>query len=425
MTTNVDLEWVPWEILETVKARILSRRRQLQDAQEQQKKPVALQPKPQFAKFGADSRNWRLPEPAAVGGGGYGWLLVPSGGYDSNLGGFQTIVRGLPQNPFQTTNLVSKDGEFLLPGLENSGDGLQASGFGDYSTGSTTLPLSLFDQFTFEGYIVANGAPSYTPGAFYFGGFWYWEYDVYTEVLGNNVLQTYQLLTTDPSGIARPIAPSIYLADSDLFDGVVGPGNQEFVAERGPIYTTQPENQTVPAYLVASTVFKVAILDAESNPIKEYAFSAGREIYTGVPAENSPAYDRVTFGFTATETSADASVNAAPTALDTVQHLAIVKTRDTIAGYVNGNRVFNAPLNIAATSTSNIICKIEVIHGGPLDGPIIRDPTPALPDRIDNRGNITAADAMRHKIKGIRLTPGRALYSGESFNPPTSITTLA
>jgi hypothetical protein len=66
MTLNVNLEDVPWAILEAVRGRIMSNRRRLQESQDQQQQRPALQPKPQFRKFGADGRTWKRPEPAAT-----------------------------------------------------------------------------------------------------------------------------------------------------------------------------------------------------------------------------------------------------------------------------------------------------------------------------------------------------------------------
>jgi hypothetical protein len=66
MTLNVNLEDVPFAILEAVRGRIMSNRRRLQENQEQQQQRPALQPKPQFRKFGADGRTWKRPEPAAI-----------------------------------------------------------------------------------------------------------------------------------------------------------------------------------------------------------------------------------------------------------------------------------------------------------------------------------------------------------------------
>jgi len=65
MTLNIDLEDVPDAILEAVKARIMANRRRLLDRQELLRQPP-LQPKPQSRKFGADSKTWKRPEPAAV-----------------------------------------------------------------------------------------------------------------------------------------------------------------------------------------------------------------------------------------------------------------------------------------------------------------------------------------------------------------------
>jgi hypothetical protein len=65
MTLNINLEDVPDAILEAVKARIMASRRRLLDRQELLRQPP-LQPKPQSRKFGADSKRWKRPQPAAV-----------------------------------------------------------------------------------------------------------------------------------------------------------------------------------------------------------------------------------------------------------------------------------------------------------------------------------------------------------------------
>ncbi len=65
---NLALEEVPFAILEVVKARILANRRRLGAGQDQQKPPPSLKPRPQLRKFGASSKNYRRPEPAATGG---------------------------------------------------------------------------------------------------------------------------------------------------------------------------------------------------------------------------------------------------------------------------------------------------------------------------------------------------------------------
>lgn len=64
MTLNVDLEDVPFAILEAVKARILAGRRRA--AEQQQRPKPSTRPRPQQRKFGASSGRWVRPEPAAV-----------------------------------------------------------------------------------------------------------------------------------------------------------------------------------------------------------------------------------------------------------------------------------------------------------------------------------------------------------------------
>lgn len=65
MTLRVDLEDVPFAILEEVKARILASRRRA-GAQQQQRPTPSTRPGPQQRKFGASSSRWVRPEPAAV-----------------------------------------------------------------------------------------------------------------------------------------------------------------------------------------------------------------------------------------------------------------------------------------------------------------------------------------------------------------------
>jgi hypothetical protein len=65
MTLNVNLEDVPWEILEAVRLRILAERRAMEQSR-LQRRPIALRPQAQFAKLGARTDQRRLPEPAAI-----------------------------------------------------------------------------------------------------------------------------------------------------------------------------------------------------------------------------------------------------------------------------------------------------------------------------------------------------------------------
>lgn len=64
MTLNVDLEEVPFAIIEAVKARILANRRRRQAGQSGVR--PSLRPRPQIAKIGANSRTWKLPKSPAI-----------------------------------------------------------------------------------------------------------------------------------------------------------------------------------------------------------------------------------------------------------------------------------------------------------------------------------------------------------------------
>lgn len=76
MTLNIDLEDVPFAILEAVKARIL-RNRSLLDLYNQQNPQPSLRPGPQFVKQGGSRRGWRLQKQAAMALGGDTLLLLP------------------------------------------------------------------------------------------------------------------------------------------------------------------------------------------------------------------------------------------------------------------------------------------------------------------------------------------------------------
>lgn len=94
MTLNVNLEDVPFEILETVKARILARRRKLDEAQEQ-KPREALDPKPQYRKHAPDAWSWKRPQQSAASAFeiedeppvDVAFLLTPSGPFNPNITG--------------------------------------------------------------------------------------------------------------------------------------------------------------------------------------------------------------------------------------------------------------------------------------------------------------------------------------------------
>lgn len=76
---NVDLEEVPFAILELVKARILANRRRLLQGQQGKPRP-STRPGAQFRKVGASSKEWRKPQYGAGVFGVPGFLLPPDAG---------------------------------------------------------------------------------------------------------------------------------------------------------------------------------------------------------------------------------------------------------------------------------------------------------------------------------------------------------
>lgn len=82
---NLDLEDVPFAILEVVKARILANRRRLGLNQEQTKPRPSTRPRAQFRKTGASSRGWRKPQHGAGVLGGTGFVLVPENNYNDGV----------------------------------------------------------------------------------------------------------------------------------------------------------------------------------------------------------------------------------------------------------------------------------------------------------------------------------------------------
>ena len=74
MALNINLEDVPNEIFEVVRARILKNRKSLAKAKAPKPKP-ALKPLPQFKKVGADTKQWKRPEYAVAKKGGFGWIV--------------------------------------------------------------------------------------------------------------------------------------------------------------------------------------------------------------------------------------------------------------------------------------------------------------------------------------------------------------
>lgn len=152
MTLNIDLEDVPDAILEAVKARILANRRRLLD-QQQQQQPAALQPKPQFRKFGADSSTWKRPQPAAV----------PSA-QQTKIGAFQTIqssqtseesfadLQGNYQAGYLGTNIIVTHSKMGGVSSYNRTTEATAQLFSASRQSSVSIPLPLLSYSVPTGY---------------------------------------------------------------------------------------------------------------------------------------------------------------------------------------------------------------------------------------------------------------------------------
>lgn len=116
---NLALEEVPFAILEAVKARIMANRRRLGVGRDGERPPPSLKPRPQLRKFGASSKSYRRPEPAATGGpSGYHalWIAVNDTSiFDGNYvipGGSSPVFPGVGSS--KRFWIFSLNGQFKL-----------------------------------------------------------------------------------------------------------------------------------------------------------------------------------------------------------------------------------------------------------------------------------------------------------------------
>jgi hypothetical protein len=100
VSLNVTIQDVPFAILEAVKARILAQRAQRRGLQEG-KPRAAKGPRPQFRRFGASSKAYRRPRPAALPDDGdrgfahaslYGWSEFPAAYWRVYSGDFSAYL---------------------------------------------------------------------------------------------------------------------------------------------------------------------------------------------------------------------------------------------------------------------------------------------------------------------------------------------
>jgi hypothetical protein len=95
MSLLIDVQEVPWRILEMVQARILANRARKDQRQQDEEVRGLTRPRPQRKAMGATMTTYRRPEPVGLPAeDGTGWLLVPS---DNEL---NAKVRGVPPFAF-------------------------------------------------------------------------------------------------------------------------------------------------------------------------------------------------------------------------------------------------------------------------------------------------------------------------------------
>ena len=407
----------------------MANRRRLLD-QQQQQQPAALQPKPQFRKFGADSSTWKRPQPAAVPSGGGGWLLVPSGPWQASLEGYLCIVSALPNRPFLTPvdDFEYADNNKLRLKTKTENGQQLINSYGSYSTqGFQAVPGRILQAATFEGFVNTSGvAPTAVSGFYDFIGYWEYEYVVSIfdpggrpEGLPNPYQQTRYLRFTDPSGVRRPDPPSEHFTWPQI--ATDAEGNVEtitsFVSET-LVYTTQPEVRE--QYVLAYSDLSMRIAFTSANEEEVVLTLEGILLMQVSSQEGS------------TNTIASAVVNGENqgVAIDPSGsqrlHYAFAVTPEAITGYINGQRLLTAQNPGINPETLYSIELVVSAGAQDFDQALeVPDSPFALGDSIISNGYVRYADASRHSVSGIRFTPGRALYRGPSFTPPSSITRLA
>jgi hypothetical protein len=419
--------------------------------------------------FGTTSTIRRLDQQPAANrqvGTGTGWLLVPSGDYDQDLNGFRTAARRLPPNPFIT---ASEDGWIRASDL--SGSYLIKSSFvadpdtiGQYSSGPFTIPISGINKFTFECLLGGTGVPPVlnTPEIVLLGQ-WYWEYTLEQTVapeFGSPTVNVYELqyfsriigwdpqdgyyIDTSPDGMFRPPPPSEWW-DTFSHESELGPVTFRVLSEER-IDMTPAGSVVRPPVEAASECSVVFSIGDGSRTSSAYfgisAIAVNPGDLTSIPPEllgDVPVpveQSTVTMTYTAEQTEEGAYniqyISEQPyEAFAPFRHFALVANQGSASLYLAGSRVGTVQVPVLTEATGQPLdMKVTISYSGPADGFVVSDEGAdgdggVLVDYVADRGFINAESQMKMKVKGVRFTAGRALYAGEAFTPPTSITRLA
>ena len=457
MTLNINLEDVPDAILEAVKARIMANRRRLLDQQDQLRQPP-LQPKPQFRKFGADSRSWKRPQPAAVASGGSGWLLVPSGPWQESLQGFRCVVGGLPNVPLQTAegsfdyvnqSLVPKDS---LDESQNRVIDANASYETEASMPSGALTGSRLGTFTFEGFIDPSDPDllfSNRKGR-EIREMWEWSYEVdgYTDDLrepgGDVYLGRFTLLHTGLTGAnGQPGPPS---SDLGPWPSITytdaqgnpcgGPGENvcvikqtSFLISETRIDLQAPGYQPSPIY--EGYFFVSLVVSAVDNPTNVY-IEVGVAVNLQVQEGSAASASLILFAGGRMGSSQQSIGDEQSIEIESStgkQHFAFAFNDGSVVGFLGGARIIEVPVPVDIIQSEQMYQLGVYVYANAydLDSERVEPPGNVLDAGYgaDTYGELRMVDASKHSISGLRFTPGRALYRGPSFTPPTSITRLA
>lgn len=477
MTLNVNLEDVPWEILEAVKARIMANRRKLE--QEESNTRESLRPRPQYAKFGATSRSYRRPEPAVPAlAGGNGWLLVPSGPWQESLQGYKCIIRGLPIGPFVTgeNDFDYVDNKLRVASSEQTGfQVIESSGVYDTRTISP-IPGSRLQRATFEGIVDTSDVMPTGTGNVVQSCFWRYVYEIRTQLF-EPTIEFYEncglveyLKSQEPFtgelfyGRFTPfflenVDKAQWIADNpdltvvetvpprpvspDAPNKVFFFGNCFQAARNGPWIPSGFAFNTVPATLfldvppsqyfqwpreefegVTETLISETRICSPSGSIIESSLDLELQLIPDGATEPvlrvvgqtivyiGPGGFTGAYGFTIVNDDGDSLT--LPDEGSQRLHYAFTIDQGSVTAYVNGQLLLTAESPaINPDINYNILIRVLTLFGDP-------DST-----RIFDSPQSQMVEASRHSISGIRFTPGRVLYQGESFTPPASITRLA
>jgi hypothetical protein len=389
MTLNVNLEDVPWAILEAVRGRIMSNRRRLEESQQEQQRP-ALQPKPQFRKFGADGRTWKRPEPAAVASETIGILVAPppAGYVNGKIKANSKLLRNVF---FWNRNQVLSFGgnrtqELLNYKIAAGPVDATSSLHADKTPGISGLGSIGFSPSFYQGEAISSEFANNDS----FG----WN-DLSKGLIHNSFYANPELSVRQVPNLIAPIARSKNY-DAFTFEAIIKPG--------------------------PPTTFSTSGFDIS------FYHSASDDSYTSVDIAGVNEMLSVIEYDVQSENSNYRLLKQPDTriAVNRWTHFAFCKNKATgeLSLYLNGVRVFHATaitdywesyVNVYPEESGT---EYSVIVG---DLPIwFRVNTTAKIDRPGIDDEVPDASF----IHGVRWT-SRCLYNGPSFTPPTSITRLA